>query len=625
MRMTIRGLAFLLMLGLAEDAAAQTIANALSNANRMTDWGQAGLTTEIPNRSRICATLRPGATSAAINSALAACRDGVVMLSAGTYTVSAGITFEGADHVTLRGAGPDQTIVKFTGGDRCGGVNANVCVRGESQIWSGGVPASQIRDWTAGHGKHVDEITVSSTAGLSVGLMVILDQRDDASDTRGVFVCATLACSQEGKPAGRPGRAQQQFVQIIGINGNRVRISPGVHMVNWRASQQPQLWWWGDSGVMNGVENMTLDHTASQAKAGIAFQNAHDGWVRNVKSLNANRNHVWINQAARIEVRDNYFYGTKNARSQSYGVELFATSDDLVMNNIFQRVTAPVMTGNSAGVVVAYNYMTDMHYTVANWMMAGLQGSHDAGTGMNLFEGNVGNAFLMDNYHGTGNFATVFRNRLTGAEGSKTANTIPVNLFGYNRYVNLVGNVLGTPGHHEVYETSHASGVRGQANSSIYVLGFSGVLESTTRSIPYDPLVVSTLLRWGNYDYATGQARWVSAEIPRGVTAPPSRALPPSLFLASRPSWWAAAIPWPAIGPDVFGGQDPAGHAHKIPAQACFDGTLKKADGTLSFSAPRCYGAASGGPGNGNGNGSGNGNGNGGGQAPSAPSNLKVH
>src|SRR5207245_7712275 len=34
-----------------------------------------------------------------------------------------------------------------------------------------------------------------------------------------------------------------------------------------------------------------------------------------------------------------------------------------------------------------------------------------AGTGMNLFEGNVGNQFLMDLYHGTGNLATLFRNQ----------------------------------------------------------------------------------------------------------------------------------------------------------------------------------------------------------------------
>src|SRR6185503_17806288 len=230
-------------------------------------------------------------------------------------------------------------------------------------------------------------------------------------------------------------------------------------------------------------------------------------------------------------IRDSYFYGTKNAASQSYGVEFFATSDDLVVNNIFHRITAPVMTGNSAGVVVAHNFMTDMHYTVSHWMMAGLQGSHDAGTGMNLFEGNVGNAFVMDTYHGSGNLATLFRNRLTGTEGTKTANTIPVNIFAYNRFVNVIGNVLGTPGHHHVYESSRSSS-RGRPNESIYVLGYSGVLESTPASLPYDPAVVSTVLRWGNFDYATRQARWDTAEVPKDVAVPASLALPASLFLA---------------------------------------------------------------------------------------------
>jgi hypothetical protein len=332
---------------------------------------------------------------------------------------------------------------------------------------------------------------------------------------------------------------------------------------------------------------MTLDHSASTGTAGIAFHNAHDCWVRNVKSLNAGRNHVWLNQAARIEVRDSYFYGTKNAASQSYGVELFATSDDLVLNNIFERVTSPVMTGNSAGVVVAYNFMTDMRYKVSHWMASGLAGSHDAGTVMNLFEGNVGNQFAMDTYHGTGNLATLFRNRLSGAEETKTNNTIPVALMAYNRFVNVIGNVLGTPGRHRVYESSR-SATRGRPNESIYVLGYSGVLESTAGSIPYDPMVVSTLLRWGNFDYATGKPTWNPAEIPPDVTSTLSRNLPASLFLAARPDWWGP-IAWPAIGPDVDGGQDPAGRAHRIPAQVCFETTPRHTDGTLRFDAVACY------------------------------------
>jgi hypothetical protein len=77
--------------------------------------------------------------------------------------------------------------------------------------------------------------------------------------------------------------------------------------------------------------------------------------------------------------------------------------------------------------------------------------------------------------------------------------------------------------------------------------------------------------------------------VPGDVTVAMSRALPASLFLAARPSWWGA-IAWPAIGPDVTGGEDPSGHAHRIPAQVCFEVTPKRADGSLSFDAIICYG-----------------------------------
>jgi len=297
---------------------------------------------------------------------------------------------------------------------------------------------------------------------------------------------------------------------------------------------------------------------------------------------------VFLYQSAGIEIRNSYFYGTKNAASLSYGVESFTTSDDLVVNNIFQHITAPIMMGTNAGSVIAYNFMTDMYYFIPTWMMAGIQGSHDAGTGMNLFEGNVGNSFLMDLYHGTGGLATLFRNQLTGTEpGKLQGNTIAVNIWGYNRLVNIIGNVLGTPAYHVVYEDSSA-GTRGFPDRAVYALGYTGVGESILPGLVYDSLVGATLLRWGNYDYATGQTHWDAAEIPAGTPIPPDHALPPSLFLFAKPSWWGA-MPWPAIGPDVAGGQDPAEHVFKIPAQVCYENSPKDGNGVLLFNAGICY------------------------------------
>ena len=564
------------------------------DANRSIDWSQAGIPGGIQNRTTGCSTLNPGATAPQINKAIAACTNGVVYLNAGTYTLSSGITFGGTSNVTLRGAGPDQTILKFTGTDPCGGLSANVCIMGASNIWPGNLPSANIRNWTAGYAKGTTKITLDSTTGLTVGTIIILDQLNDTTDTGGVVVSDVIGTfSLEGGAPGRTNRAQQQFVQVTAINGNQVAISPGIYMPNWRASQQPQVWWWGDTSVtavMDGVENLTLDHTHAPETSGIAFHNAYKGWVKNVKSINANRNHVWIQQAARIEVRDSYFYGTKNAATQSYGVESFMASDDLVVNNIFQHVTSPIMVGPNSGSVFAYNFMADMAYSIATWMMAGIVGSHDAGTGMNLFEGNVGNQFWMDLYHGTGNLATLFRNQLMGTEPNKTqGNTEVINIWGYNRFVNIVGNVLGTSGYHKVYEDSRTpSGTTGHPERSIYLLGYTGALERISSGLPYDPLVVSTMFRWGNYDYATNRTHWDPAEIPAGVAVPNTQTLPPSLFLSSKPSWWGT-MPWPAIGPDVTGGQDPAGHAYQIPAQVCYGKSPKNADGTLVFNANNCY------------------------------------
>src|SRR5712691_4477975 len=86
---------------------------------RAIDWTKAGAGT-IPNRTTICSTLTSSATAAQINSAIAACPSGqVVFLNAGTYNISGGITFNGRSNVTLRGAGPDQTFLIFTGSNSC--------------------------------------------------------------------------------------------------------------------------------------------------------------------------------------------------------------------------------------------------------------------------------------------------------------------------------------------------------------------------------------------------------------------------------------------------------------------------------------------------------------------------
>jgi len=87
-------------------------------------------------------------------------------------------------------------------------------------------------------------------------------------------------------------------------------------------------------------------------------------------------------------------------------------------------------------------------------------------------------------------------------------------------------------------------------------------------------------------------------------SVPASTTLPPSFYLSSQPTFWLTpwgTPPWPAIGPDVKGGQAPdgvGGYSYAIPAQLCYlntsvDATYAAADPKiLLFNAANCYPSA---------------------------------
>jgi hypothetical protein len=155
---------------------------------------------------------------------------------------------------------------------------------------------------------------------------------------------------------------------------------------------------------------------------------------------------------------------------------------------------------------------------------------------------------------------------------------------------------LGKIGYHTRYEAAASSstdaGNASAGDKSIYTVGYSGNEGTVLSPIPNDTLVKGTMMRWGNYDTVHAATQWNASEVPSslsqfGNVVPVSQALPNSLYLSAKPWWWTAT-PWPAIGPDVSGGQDPTGHAYKTPAHACYD-TTSKTGGILNFNAVNCY------------------------------------
>jgi hypothetical protein len=554
---------------------------------RAADWSRAGVPGGIPSRTTIFKTLAPGVTADQISVAIASCPSGqVVFLGPGTYELSTGIDFANHSNVTLRGAGADQTFLVFIGSVERRNISADISVENfdanlphAEDKFAGG--PTNTADWTAGYSQGGTEITLSNTANLVAGKSVIcLDQLDDSdTDTGGVWVSQKRGISAvEGQSGtGRKGRAQMQMSLVTAIDGNKVTISPGLYMPNWRGGQSPGAWWASTVVSGDGIEDLSIDHGDSGAKSGIQFFNAYGCWVSGIRDIDSNRNHVWFFLTAHSVVRGSYFYGTQNSIYLSYGVELFMGTDDLVENNIFQHIVSPMITNGSApGCVWAYNYAFDDFYSASRtWFMPSIA-LHSAGTDMILYEGNDSTGIVGDYIHGTHNLTTVFRNQLTGWDVGMVKQTEPVQLYTFSRYFNFIGNVLGKPGFHTRYEDLPPDGTDG--DHSIYTLGWSGNGGGLS-ILKNDPLTAGTAMRWGNYDTVSNRARWEASEVPSGLSrlanpVPADHTLPASFYLSAKPSWWGA-MPWPAIGPDVTGGTDPTGHVYANPAEVCYNSCSK--------------------------------------------------
>jgi len=449
------------------------------------------------------------------------------------------------------------------------------------QKWQGGC--------TGGCGYLLGDVVQPTTAN---GHQYIVTVAGTASTTEPTW-CTTAVCTvTDGtvtwKEDGPPTNSSQiQIVQVTAINGSSYTISPAIRGLNWSSSFSP-IAWFNTSYLENaGIENLSIDSTNDGGFSGVGFFNAANCWMTGVRSIQTQRNHVWLDQATHITIENNYFYGSKSAASESYGVETAIGSDNLVANNIFQHVTAPILMSNGFGNVYVDNFTTDDYYEIsANWLQQALAIGHGAGNQYNLYEGNQTSGVWNDIFHGTSGLQTIFRNQMNGWGPDLSSDTVAVQLYAYSREDNLIGNVLGQPGYDTVYQTQFGSGVQ----ATIYDLGPGQTDAGVT--VPADSLVASTLMRWGNYDVVTGAVRWCgnssdpgwsttcssTSEVPTGLSVyanavPASTTLPASFHFAAEPSFWRTpwgTPPWPAIGPDTAGGTGPGGYAYNIPAALCY-------------------------------------------------------
>lgn len=607
-------------------------------AGRLIDFTLLGAGTIPTNRTQCftsaCNTVvSNGATSTAaqINAAIASAVDNTyVFLPAGHYTMNA-ILVIARSNVTLRGAGPKLTWLDFGTVDDscCESHHAPFCVCGGRNI-DGSAP-DYIYNLTVGaQGTTTIQLGTETSGAVKplVGDVIEINRDVDAVSLAGdlwpqLFECMQSSgnCSQasSGAPDGSPYQGMFQLVKVTSITAGTctdgspctVGISPPIHLPGW--SNKSRRAWGANLPSITGVGVESLQINGSNPD--LAFRFATNSWEQNVEHWqriapdSSEQRYVVLNHATNITLQHNYYVGqfTMNSPPDEYGVDCYACSSVLVLNNIFQGIRTGVIAEMGEAIVVAYNYYVGSAILQNAGNEEGLINNHGCCASHLLFEGNDAVTFVNDNYFGNCQFCTAYRNRLWGKtirdDFGNTGSLSPVIIGPLSRFANIVGNVLGLQGFHVNYRSIPGDGQAccNYVNKAIYNL-YKG-----TGGQPDDANGLISALFWGNYDTVNLAVQFNASEVPSGLSIyanplPSTHNMPPSQFLNGQPVWWVGGAPFPAMGPDVTGGSLPSpdtggadtsgGHAYKIPARYCFETNSGSftVNSPILFDAHDCYG-----------------------------------
>jgi len=293
-----------------------------------------------------------------------------------------------------------------------------------------------------------------------------------------------------------------------------------------------------------------------------------------------------------------------------------ATGFTVLAANLPCSPSCPASVGlaNEAGIVHS-----------SNSVMSGMYTTHSDANRYDLVEGNQGSQFHNDNFHGPARTQTAYRNYFGGHEKNITQQAVPFRFESMNRYINMIGNVLGTSG----IQNGAGGGYSNYPGCSGCTAGPSWVYSWITFSVPDtspstvdpDTFSQSTSFRWGNYDISTGTTKFDTTEVPTvdafgyaqpipGCNTATLSCLPASFWRTTSPAFNTTpfgVVAFPSIGPDISGGTalatdmtgtktPPGGHANDNAASKCFQNSLIDPSyvgfdgGVRLFSEAACYG-----------------------------------
>jgi hypothetical protein len=617
----------LLVASLSSPCFGQAWSNIVS-PSRAIDWTHAGLPGVLPDGETTtnpwtpptrpaCTTAQAGTTVpipstasiSTINSAIAACaaanpNGSYLLLGSGTFAINSTLALYSVNNITLRGSGAQQTTLSLSDADV--EIGASYGVEGSGLLTS-----------TSNFAAGSTSITIGSLSGITptAGLIAWLTQCDTGvsrsggvctgtqTDNGGIYVCGDSAsgCAQQSR-AGTPSHQQQEFIMNrVNNNGNgtyTIQLSTPLYMPNWTYSPNaPSLGWPSPARMSTGVglEDLTLLGVNDSTNYLLHVQNAYASWIKGVRFIGSGTSFSFnITNSKNCLAINNYLFPDYDVTGYHAGVNVAASSDDLVLNTIVAGGIPTEYDGLNSGVVTAYNYGRDSFtlYAENGWSF-----DHAAFSSFDLYEANQGGPLTEDDIWGTHALNTYFRNYDSCTDFPfAVPNPRGININNYQRFENLIGNVIGTEGQCTTYQ--------GTGYNTIFQIALG------------DPLVASTLLRWGNVSVATQSSdtpansgvRFLSSEVPLSLPGanaslanpvPSNNNLPCSLWLSSYASttctahpnggtglnWWKVCTTWttfpticantqtqpfPTAGPDVSGGPSVNGYAYDIPAVAAW-------------------------------------------------------
>ncbi len=593
-------------------------------SSRAIDWTHAGLPATLPDGETTpnpwtppvrsaCTTAQAGFTVpisssisvANLNTAIANCaaanaNGSYLLLGPGTFTINSVLAMYSVNNITLRGSGSQQTTLSLSDADI--EIGASYGAEGSGLLTS-----------TSNYAAGSTSITIGSLSGVTptAGLIAWLTQCDTGvgrsggvctgtqSDNGGIYVCGDSAsgCAQQSR-AGTPSHQQQAFImKTVTNNGNgtyTIGLSSPLYMPNWTHSPNAPSLGWPNSARMStgvGLEDLTVLGVNDSTNFLLHVQNAYGSWIKGVRFIGSGTSFTFnvANSKNCLEI-NNYLFPDYNITGYHAGVNVAASSDVLVLNTIVAGGIPTEYDGLNSGVVTAYNYGRDSFtlYAENGWSF-----DHAAFSSFDLYEANQSGPLTEDDIWGTHALNTYFRNYDSCTDPSfAVPNPRGININNYQRFENAVGNVIGSEGQCTTYQGT----------------GYNTIFQISTG----DPLVASTLMRWGNVSGVTQSSdtppnsgvRFVSSEVPSSLASlnaslsipvPSNSNLPCSFWLpnytsttcTAHPSggtglnWWKVCTTWttfptacattqtqpfPTTGPDVSGGSSVNGYAYDIPS-----------------------------------------------------------